>query len=164
MTAMRRVRVCLGRLMRRRETFLADQRGAVSLEMPFVFSVLVMALLLPLADMGIAGFKYLSALQALRSFGQSILYSPPIDLSDTSSWVATATAKADPNYPVSASSFQVICGESNAACSAANVAIPRYYTYSTTITLSPLVLTSVLCKGGGGSSCTITLSYRERFL
>jgi hypothetical protein len=162
MTGMSGARTCFGRLMRRRKPFLADQRGSVALEMPFVFSVLVLAFLLPLADMGIAGFKYLSALQALRSFGQSILYSPPIDLSDTSSWVATATAKADTNYPVS--NFQVICGGSNAACSGANTAIPRYYAYSTTITLSPLVLSSVLCTGGGGSSCTITLSYRERFL
>jgi hypothetical protein len=159
---MRRVRACLGKLMSRKETFLADRRGAVSFEMPVVFFFLIMSLLLPLSDVAIAGFKYLSALQSLRSFGQSILYSPPIDLSDTASWVTSAKAKADTNYPVS--NFQVTCGDTNAACSATNPAFPRYYSYSTTITLSPIVLKSVLCTGSGADPCTLTLSYRERFL
>src|SRR4051812_48576625 len=137
---MRKVRACLGKLRSRRKTFLADQRGTASFEMLFVFGFLMLGLLVPLADVAKAGFQYLSALQALRSFGQSILYSPPIDLSDTSSWVATATAKADTKYPVS--NFQLICGV--AACSGANPAWPRYYSYSTTFTLSPFLLTSVL--------------------
>jgi len=102
---MRRIRASLGRLLIRRKTFVADQRGAASFEMVFVFGLLMLGFLLPLADVAKAGFQYLSAVQALRSFGQSILYSPPIDLSDTSGWMATATAKADPKYPVS--NFQV---------------------------------------------------------
>ena len=159
---MRRVCASVGKLLIRRKTFVADQRGAASFEMVFVFGLLMLGFLLPLADVAKAGFQYLSAVQALRSFGQSILYSPPIDLSDTSSWVATAIAKADTNFPVS--NFQLTCGDSNAACSGANTAMPRYYSYSTTFTLSPLVLQSVLCTGGGSNSCTLTLSYRERFL
>jgi hypothetical protein len=147
--------------MRRKPTFIADQRGAVSFEMLFVFSLLMLGLLLPLADVAIAGFQYISALQALRGFGQSILYSPPTDLSNTSSWTASAIAKADTNYPVS--NFQLICGGGGAACSGANLAWPRYYSYSTTVTLSPLVLNSVLCTSGGGNPCQFTLTYRERF-
>jgi hypothetical protein len=147
--------------MRRKPTFITDQRGAVSFEMLFVFSLLMLSLLLPLADVAIAGFQYISALQALRGFGQSILYSPPTDLSNTSSWTASAIAKADPNYPVS--NFQLICGDGGAACSGANLAWPRYYSYSTTVTLSPLVLNSVLCTSGGGNPCQFTLTYRERF-
>jgi Flp pilus assembly protein TadG len=139
-------------------SLLADQRGAVALEMPVVFAFLLFSLLLPLADVAIAGFQYISATQALRAFGQSILYSPPPDLSDTSSWSATAIAKADPKYPIP--SIQLICGETNAACSAANTAVPKFYSYTTAFTLSPLVLRSVLCTGG---NCTITLSYSERF-
>jgi Flp pilus assembly protein TadG len=149
-------------LCRGRAPLLADQRGAVALEMPAVFAFLLFGLLLPLADLAVAGFQYLSAVQALRAFGQSILYSPPIDLSDTSSWVATAKAKADPNYTIP--SIQLTCGDSNAACSGANTATPRYYSYSTTITLSPIVLRSLLCTSNGANPCTFTLSYRERFL
>jgi hypothetical protein len=156
---MRRVRACHVKLMSRKETFLADQRGAVSFEMLFVFFFLMMSLLLPLADVAIAGFKYISAVQALRGFGQSIQYSPPPDFGNMSSWTTSAIAKADPSYPIS--NLQVICGDANAACTAANaVTAPlKYFSYSTTITLSPLVLTSVLCTSG----CTITLSYSERF-
>ena len=150
------VRACQDKLMSRKETFLADQRGAVSFEMPIVFLFLMMSFLLPLADVAVAGFQYISALQALRSFGQSIQYSPPTDLSNTSSWTATAVAKADTNHPIL--NFELICGD--AVCSGANIATPRYYSYSTTVTLSPMVLTSVLCT----NSCTFTLTYRERFL
>lgn len=148
---------CQGR-MNRKEIFLADQRGAVSFEMPFLFSFLMVIVLFPLADVATAGFRYISAQQALRAFGQALQYSPPPDLGDTSSWKTSAIAKADPSYPIS--NFQLICGDNGAACSAANTDIPKYYSYQTSFTLSPLVLSSVLCTGG---SCTITLSYSERF-
>jgi hypothetical protein len=127
--------------------------------MVFVFPFLVLGLLLPLADMAVASFKYISAVQALRAFGQSILYSPPTDFSDTSSWRATAVAKADSSYPVSG--LQLICGDGGAVCSASNAAdVPKYYSYTTTVTLSPIVLKSMLCPGG---NCTISLTYSERF-
>ena len=41
---------------------------------------MMMSLLLPLADVAIAGFQYISAWQALRDFGQSIQYDPPPDV------------------------------------------------------------------------------------
>src|SRR5690349_8309965 len=112
---MRGVRAHVGKQTSRKATFVADQRGNASFEMVFVFGLLTLGFLLPLADVAITGFKYLSAVQALRSFGQSILYSPPIDLSDTTSWTTTAIGKADPKYPVS--NFQLICGDGNALCS-----------------------------------------------
>src|SRR5688572_12697511 len=99
---MRRVRACQVKLKGRRKTFLPDQRGAVALEMPFVFALLIFVFLFPLADVAIAGFKYISAVQALRAFGHSIQYSPPTDFSNTSGWAETAMDKAaDPNYPIS---------------------------------------------------------------
>jgi Flp pilus assembly protein TadG len=143
-------------------SLLADQRGAVALEMPAVLVFLLFSMLLPLADVAIAGFQYISAVQALRAFGQSILYSQPPDLSNTSSWAATAIAKADSRYPIS--NFQLICGDDVVVkvCSAANTANPKYYSYATTISLSPMTpgMSNVLCNGG---NCTITLSYSERF-
>jgi hypothetical protein len=113
---------------------------------------------LPLADVAVAGFQYISAWQALRACGQLIQYAPPPDLTDTSSWSSVALAKADPKHPIS--NFQLICGDSNAVCSNANTASPKYYSYTTSITLAPMVLKSVLCNGG---NCTFTLPYSERF-
>jgi Flp pilus assembly protein TadG len=137
---------------------LADRRGAVAFEMPFVVGFLILVLLLPLADVAIAGFQYISAWQALRAFGQSIQYSPPDDVTNASSWASNALANADPSYPIS--SITLICGDSNAVCTSANLLSPKYYSYQTSITLNPMVLTSILCPGG---NCTYTLPYSERF-
>lgn len=147
-----------GRLVSRKDSFMADQRGAVAFEMPFVYFFLMFSLLLPLADVAIAGFQYISAWQALRAFGQSIQYSPPPDVTSASAWATTAIAKADPRFPIS--SIQLVCGDSNVACSATNTASPKSYSYTTTVTLAPMVLKPVLCTGG---NCTVTLRYSERF-
>ncbi|WP_249144922.1 hypothetical protein [Bradyrhizobium sp. AUGA SZCCT0274] len=140
---------------------MADQRGAVAFEMPFVYLFMIMALLLPLADIAIAGFQYISAHQALRAFGQSIQYAPPSDFTDTSSWASSALAKADPRFPIP--SIQVVCGDANATCSSTNLASPKYYSYTTTVTLAPTVLKSVLCSSGGADPCVYTLPFSERF-
>ncbi|UQR61105.1 hypothetical protein LRP30_29600 [Bradyrhizobium sp. C-145] len=142
---------------------MTDQRGAVALEMPFVYLFLIMLILLPFADLAVAGFRYISALAALRAFGQSIQYSPPPDVTNASSWASAALAKADSRYPIP--SIQLICGESNAVCSSANSdpSQPKYYVYSTTVTLTPMVLTSVLCTSGNTNPCSFTFSYSERF-
>jgi hypothetical protein len=139
-----------------RASLLADQRGAVAFEMPFVFLFLMMSLLLPLADVAIAGFQYISAWQALRAFGQSIQYSPPDDATNPSSWVTSVTANTGLNYTIS--NLQIRCGDSS-DCSGTPPAVPMYYSYQTSITLVPMVLTSILCP----VSCTYTLSYTERF-
>lgn len=150
----------------RKELFLVDQRGAVALEMPFVYIFMIFSLLLPLADLAIAGFQFISAWEALRGFGQSIQYSPPPDVTDASSWTSNAIKKADPKYPIS--NFQLICGDANIVCSATNPdssdpAKPKYYVYSTSITLAPMVLKSALCTSANGNPCTFTLPYSERF-
>jgi Flp pilus assembly protein TadG len=147
--------------MRRKNSFISDQRGVVSFEMVFVFGFMMLSLLVPLADVAIAGFQYVSAWEALRAFGQSIQYSPPPDVTNASSWASTALAKADPNFPIP--SIQLICGDSNAVCSAANPASPKYYSYTTTVTLAPILLRSVLCTSGNANPCTFTLRYTERF-
>lgn len=150
-----------GRLRSRKRSFMADQCGVAALEMPFVYAVVIFSLLLPLADLAIAGFRYISAWEALRAFGQSIQYSPPPDVANPSNWATSATAKADPKYPIP--SIQLVCGDGNSACSAGNTASPKYYSYTTTVTLAPLVLKSVLCTSGVGDGCTFTLSYSQRF-
>ncbi|MDN4986787.1 hypothetical protein QY049_26860 [Bradyrhizobium sp. WYCCWR 13022] len=146
-----------------RGSFITDQRGAVAFEMPFVYLFLMMVIFLPLADLAVAGYKYISAFAALRAFGQSILYSPPPDVTNASSWSSTALAKADSNYPIS--SIKLICGDSNAVCASGNSdpSLAKWYVYSTTITLSPMVLSSVLCTSTTGNACSFTLTYSERF-
>src|SRR5438309_2654503 len=96
-------------VMSRKSSFLADQRGAVALEVPAVWLFLMLIVLLPLADIAVAGFRFISARQALRNFGQSILYSPPPDVTNASNWSSAAVAKADTRYPIP--SIQLICGE-----------------------------------------------------
>ncbi|MCP3368449.1 hypothetical protein [Bradyrhizobium cajani] len=156
------VRACRGRLKSRKACFIADQRGAVALELPAVYLFLMLSILLPLADVAIAGFQFTSARQALRNFGYSIQYTPPDDVTvDTTSWATAALAKADSKYPIS--DFRLVCGDSNLPCSASNDVKPRYYSYTTTVTLTPIVLRSVLCTSGTGNGCTFTLSYSEQF-
>jgi Flp pilus assembly protein TadG len=145
-------------LKKRRVPFIADERGAAAFELVIVYPFVLIGLMLPLADLAIAGFQWLSARQALHSFGQYLMYSPPDDLANTSSWFTTVQGKADElDYPISG--LQLVCGDGGAACSGANTASPKYYSYSTTVTLTPMVLSSVLCS----DSCTYTLSYSTRF-
>jgi Flp pilus assembly protein TadG len=141
----------------KKDSFIANQRGAVAFEMTFVYLFLVMSLLLPLADVAIAGFQYISARQALRAFGQYIQYNNPPDPTSPATW-ASGLQKTISGYTIG--NIQVMCGDANTVCSSGNVTLtPKYFTFSTTVTLAPMVLTSVLCP----SSCTYTLPYSERF-
>jgi hypothetical protein len=141
-----------------KNSFIADQRGAVALEMPSVWLFLMMSLLLPLADVAIAGFQFVSAWGALRAFGQSIQYDPPLDVTNASGWTSSKLAKADPRFPIP--NIRFVCGDANLDCSPGNIDSPKYYSYTTTVTLSPMVLGSVLCNA---NPCSFTLPYSERF-
>jgi hypothetical protein len=145
-------------LVRRKESFMADQRGAVAFETLIVYFFMVTSLLLPLADVAAAGFQFISAWEALRGFGQSIQYNPPPDVTNASAWTSSKLANADPRFPIQ--QFKLVCGDTNAVCSAGNTASPTSYSYTTTVTLSPMVLRLVLCKAG---SCSFTLPYSGRF-
>jgi hypothetical protein len=136
---------------------LSDQRGAVAFEMPFVLAVLILSLLLPLADVAIAGFQFLSARGALRAFGQYLQYNQPSDVMDTSNWIKTVHSTAN---AAGISDPVVVCGDNTTGCSDASL-LPKYYSYSKTVTLAPMVVTA-LCSGQA-SPCTYTLFYSERF-
>jgi Flp pilus assembly protein TadG len=152
------VRVRIIKLKRWRASFSADRRGAAAFELVIVYPVLLLGIMLPLADVAIAGFQWLSARQALHAFGQYLMYAPPDDVGDTSSWLPTTLAKSD-TLPYPISNLRVICGDGGADCSSANTESPKYYSYDTTVTIAPMVLSSVLCS----DSCTFTLSYSTRF-
>jgi hypothetical protein len=143
--------------MTRRELFITDQRGSVALEMPFVWGFLMLGLLVPLADLTIAGVRFISAYQALRDMGQRTQYRPPpSDVTSSTSitnWKNSLPTTVD-GYAVSA---QVYCGDPGtlAPC-ASSASLPYYYTFTASFTLTPNVLGSVLC-----STCTV--SYSQRF-
>ena len=131
-------------------SLLSDQRGVVSLEMPAVVFFLMTFLLLPLADLAVAGFQFVSAWGALRNFGKYLQYNPPPDVTNTSGWKSRVLAKADPRFPIN--NLQVVVDGSI-----------KYYSYATTVTLSPMVLgppLGVLCTA---NPCSFTMLYSERF-
>jgi len=147
-----------GAFARRTGALLADQRGAVAFETLIVYLFIVTSLLLPLADVAAAGFQFISGWAALRSFGQYIQYNPPPDPTSTSAWISSLSTTTVGGYPMN--NIKVMCGDTNSVCASGNVtSTPKYFTYSTSVTLSPILLTAVLCP----TSCTYTLPYSERF-
>ncbi|UPK07900.1 hypothetical protein IVB05_07055 [Bradyrhizobium sp. 170] len=143
-----------------RKSFIADQRGAAAFEMLFVFLFLGVSLLLPLADVAAAGFRFVAAWEALRAFGQRIQYNPPPDVTDWAGWKSALPTSVS-GYPIN--NLQVVCSDSMAACSATNFLSPKHYTYTTTVTVAPIVLRSVICRSGNADPCSFTLPYAERF-
>ena len=143
-------------LARHKDSFMADQRGAVAFEALIVYLFMVTSLLLPLADVAAAGFKFISAHQALRDMAQRTLYNPPADVTSSTgiaNWTNSLPTTVD-GYTVTA---QVYCGNPGTPAPCASdppgTASPKYYTFTTSFTLSPMVLGSVLC-----STCTVNYS------
>jgi hypothetical protein len=135
-------------------SLLSDQRGVVSLEMPAVVFFLMITLLLPLADLAIAGFQFNSAYQALRDIGQRTQYSTPdaTDPNSITNWKSSLPTTVA-GYTISA---KVYCGDPGTEAPCAGATWPKYYNFQTSFTLSPMVLGSVLC-----STCTV--NYSQRF-
>ena len=144
----------MGAIARRRVALLADQRGAVALETLIVYVFIVTSLLLPLADVAAAGFQFISAWTALRSYGQYAQYYPVLDATKSSNWPPSKTVSG---YLIT--NIEVVCGDASTSACSDGTLTPKYYSYSTTVTLSPILLTTVLCP----TSCTYTLAYSERF-
>ncbi|MDD1518741.1 hypothetical protein ACNJYD_11185 [Bradyrhizobium sp. DASA03005] len=142
--------------MSHKKSFIVDQRGAVAFETLIVYPVLVAFLLMPLADLAAAGFQFISAWSALRSFGQYVQYANPLAPDGTVSW-KTGLQTTVAGHAIS--NLQVLCGDAGATCSPGNLESPKYITFSTTITLAPIVWRGVLCP----TTCTYTLPYSERF-
>jgi hypothetical protein len=143
-----------------KNSFIADQRGAVAFETMIVYIFLVASLLMPLADVAAAGFQFISAWEAVRALGQKIQYNPPTDVTNWASWKSALPTSVS-GYPIN--NLQVVCSDTMAACSATNFGSPKYYTYTTTVTVAPIVLRAVICTSGNANPCSFTLAYSERF-
>ena len=136
----------------RRTSFLADQRGAVALEMPAVWLFMMMCLLLPLADLAIAGFQFISAHQALRDMGQRTQYSTPTLRPNS----ITVGKLATHDGRWLSDQCEGLLRRSRDRGPLRGATWPKYYIFQTSFTLSPMVLGSVLC-----STCTV--NYSQRF-
>lgn len=145
-----------GRRTRAKDSFVADQRGAVAFEAMIVYPILVAFLLMPLADLAAASFQFISAKTALRSFGQYVQYYNPLGPDGAVTWRSGLQTTVAGH---TIGNLQVKCGDAGVACSPSNIASPKYITFSTTVTLAPIVLRPVLCP----TTCTYTLPYSERF-
>jgi hypothetical protein len=146
----------------KKESFIADQRGAIAVETILVYLFMVTSLLLPLADVAIAGFQYISAWQSLRAFGQYLQYNQPSDVTNTSNWSGPSTTVHSRAIAAGISDPIVVCGDNTTGCSDASL-LPKYYSYTTTVTLAPVVLRSLLCTSSNANPCSFTLPYSERF-
>lgn len=125
-----------------------------------VFAFLFLSILLPLADLGVFGFQYISAFGALRNAGQYMQFNKPPDVTQWSSWVSSLPSAVTKNGSYTISNITVYCGDAGSTCGTGNAASPKYYSFTTSFTLSPIVLRSVLCSN---PSCSFTLGYSERF-
>jgi hypothetical protein len=160
-------------LRRHKGSLLADRRGAVAFEMLIVFAFLLIFLLLPAADLAVASFQFISAWEALRSFGAYVQYNTPSDVTNLSSWSAGSSGQNPSTSTTTVAGYtiskvQVLCGDTGfgVACTSSNINnLPaRYYSYTTTVTLKPMVLTKVLCTNyKNANPCSFTLPYSERF-
>ena len=88
-------------------------------------------------------------------------YHSPPDVTNMSSWTSTL-----PTTVVRLSHQQCpspLRRYERCALLSSNVASPKYYSYTTTVTLSPMVLRPVLCTSSNANPCSFTLPYSERF-
>jgi hypothetical protein len=140
---------------------MADRRGAVAFETMIVYLFLGTFLLLPLADVAAACFQFISAWEALRGFGQYVQYNQPTDVANPTWTPPLPTSVA--GYPIN--NVQVRCGDANAVCNSTNdgPASVKYYSYTTTVTVAPIVLSSLICTSGNANPCSFTVPYSERF-
>ncbi len=139
---------------------LRDTQGVAAVEFAVVAPVMI-ALLLPMADIGIAALRYISLYQELRSAGQYALYNKPPDLMTTTSdvrvYLKSYFASELPPDNASETSTVDVCGDTVASCGATVPASPpRSLRFTTTFKLQPIIW-DVGCTSG----CTVT--YFERF-
>ena len=124
-----------------------DRRGVAAMEAGIVFLLLI-GLLLPVADFAVAALQYVGAYQALRDMGAYAQVHPPKDVTNLAGWSL-------PTISGYTGTTQVLCGAAGTVCSAANSGSPKIFSFTTTITITPMFLT--------GLAGTQTIAYSERF-
>lgn len=115
--------------------FLRDTRAVSAVEFAVAASVMV-ALLLPITDIGIAALTYISAYQSVRNVADYAAYNPPPDLTAIST--NYLQQELPPNTTV------IACGDT--ACTTPP-ASPTSLLFTKTFTLTPIIF-NVGCSAG----------------
>lgn len=112
-----------------------------------MLGLLLVGLLLPISDLGIAALQFMTAYQNVRDLGAYAQYHTGLINTATTPWTVTLPA----GY---AGTVQVMCGNTNTLC--ANTAtVPKWYVFSTTFTVTPIFVTAL--------AGTYTVRFSERF-
>jgi hypothetical protein len=155
---------------------LADRRGAAAFEFIIVAAFLLFALLLPIADVGVAALRYMQVRQAMRDLGAFVQYNPPPDLTNFSAatWntlpatMGTFTVTIGTVFPASENQIQITvsCGTppttsavAGLACTSAqlsNPSTPKYVWMGAVVKLNPIVIKTIT---GGDVSYTERLQW-----
>jgi hypothetical protein len=128
-------------------------------------------MLMPLADVAIAGFQLLFGWQTLSSFGeyaQNYAQNHPPDYNDISGWTSNLRTSWMLNgraTGVDNSTLQVICGDANPPnpCSQSNTVPPRRFLYQTTVSLPLMTPLRSLFQCSNNTPCSFPLKYSEPF-
>ena len=111
-------------------SLVRDRRGVSAIEFAVIGSVMV-ALIVPIADIGVKAMTYISTYQSLRDAAAYALVSAPPDLTaDLTAYYQTQV----PTWPSGISVYA--CGDT--VCTA-NQASPTSLVFRKTITLTPIV-------------------------
>src|SRR3954449_384736 len=107
---------------------LFDTRGAAAVEFAVIAPVML-AMLLPLADLGVAAVRYVGAYEQLRSVGAYAAAHPPADITDLSGYLSGVKP---------ASISVAACGDTLPCSGTVPTSPPISLLLSTTITLKPM--------------------------
>jgi hypothetical protein len=133
------VRIRFGRLV-------SDRSGVAAVEFGML-GLLLVGLLLPISDLGIAALQFMTAYQNVRDVGAYAQYRTGLINTTTTPWTVTLPA----GYT---GTVQVMCGNTSTLCS--NTAtVPKWYVFSTTFTVTPIFVTAL--------AGTYTVQFSERF-
>jgi len=109
----------------------------------------MVGLLLPISDLVIAALQYIGAYQAERDLGAYAQYHTGAINTAGTPWTVTLPTIA--GYTITT---DVMCGSTSTVCSNGTLS-PKWFRFSTTITLTPKFLTAL--------SGNYTIYYSERF-
>ena len=149
---------------------LADRRGVAAFEFIIIAAFLIFVLLLPIADVAVAGLRYMQVRQAMRDLGALVQYNQPPDLTNAGTWptlpttVGTFSVTIGTVFPTSENQINITvsCGTpvngaaAGPACTSAdltNPSTPKYVWMGAVVKLNPIVLKTIT----GGN-----LGYTER--
>jgi Flp pilus assembly protein TadG len=129
-----------------------DRRGIAAMEAVLVLPILI-ALLLPITDLGLAALQYMSAYQALRDVGAYAQYHIPSDL--IAQWTSPDTSVTATIMCTSSLGQPQVCSSP--------FGNPKWFVFTNHITLKPMFpALSAVCPSGQ-TTCTYPITFTQRF-